>query len=98
MRSDFEIRYNLDEDTGLPHIHSHGVSEREVEEVLRHPMESWRGRRDSRIVIGPTAAGRLLQVIAVADPDGAGIFVVTAYDLKGKPLMAFRRRQRRRGR
>jgi hypothetical protein len=93
-----EVRYNRDEDTGLPHIYGHGVSEGEVEDVLRRPLESWRGRRDSRIVIGQTAAGRLLQVIAVPDPDGLGIFVVTAYDLRGKPLAAFRRRQRRRGR
>lgn len=93
-----EICYNRDEDTGLPHIYSHGVSEREVEDVLRRPLESWRSRRNSRIVMGQTPEGRYLQVVVVPDADGAGVFVVTAYDLKGKPLAAFRRRQRRRGR
>jgi hypothetical protein len=33
-----EIRYNRDEETGLPHIYDHGVSELEVEEVLRRPL------------------------------------------------------------
>ena len=93
-----EIRYNRDEDTGLPHIYGHGVSEREVEEVLYRPLENWRARGDSRVVIGRTTAGRYLQVVVVPDPDGAAVFVVTAYDLRGRPLTAFRRRQRRHGR
>ena len=93
-----EIRYNCDEDTGLPHIYDHGVSEQEVEEVLRRPLKSWRGQRDSRIVLGQTDGGRYLQIIIVPDADGSGLFVVTAYDLKGKPLASLRRHLRRRGR
>ncbi|TMB88173.1 MAG: DUF4258 domain-containing protein [Chloroflexi bacterium] len=93
-----EIRYNRDEDTGLPHIYGHGVSEAEVEQVLSHPLETRRAGRDSRAVIGQTDAGRYLRVIVVPDPAGDGVFVVTAYDLTGKPLAALRRRQRRRGR
>jgi hypothetical protein len=49
-------------------------------------------------VIGRTAAGRLLLVICVPDDDGEGVFVVTAYDLAGKPLKAHNRRMRKRGR
>jgi hypothetical protein len=93
-----EIRYNRDEDSGLPHIYAHGVSEREVEQVLRRPLETRRGRRNSRVVVGRTDAGRFLRVIAVPDPDGSGLFVVTAFDLQGKPLAALRRRMRRRRR
>jgi CBS domain-containing protein len=93
-----EIRYNSDEDTGLPHFYAHGVSEQEVEEILHRPLEMRRGHRDSRVLIGQTAAGRYLRVIVVPDADGEGVFVVTAYDLEGKPLAAFRRRRRRRGR
>ena len=44
---------------------------------------------------GQTEAGRHLQVVYVPDPEGYAVFVVTAYDLKGKALMAFRRRKRR---
>jgi len=98
MKPGVEIRYNIDEDTGLPHIYGHGVTEDEVETVLRRPIESRRGGDDSRIVIGQTSAGRYLRVLVVPDPDGKGIFVVTAYDLTGIPLAALRRRQRKRGR
>jgi hypothetical protein len=34
-------------------------------------------------------------VIYSRDRIGAGVFVITAYDLTGKPLKAYRRRQRR---
>ena len=93
-----EIRYNRDRETGLPHCADHGVSEQEVMEILRRPLENLPGQRDSRIIIGRTLAGRALVVICVPDEDGDGIFVVTAYDLVGKPLKAHNRRMRRRGR
>jgi hypothetical protein len=38
-----EVRYHLDPDTGQPHIHGHGVTESEVEYVLRHPGEDRQG-------------------------------------------------------
>ncbi len=40
----------------------------------------------------------LFEVIYVLDPEGDGVFVVTAYPLTGKPFKAYRRRQRRRRR
>jgi hypothetical protein len=92
-----EIRYNRDADTGLPHIYAHGVRETEVEDVLNHRLENRPGRKDSRVIVGRTRAGRVLKVIAVPDEDGSGVFVVTAYDLTGKALAAFRRRMRKRG-
>ena len=91
------IRYHWDHDTDSPHIGAHGVDEIEVAEVLARPMEDLPGRRNSRIVIGRTAAGRLLKVICVPDDDGAGVFVVTAFDLVGKALKAHNRRMRKRG-
>jgi hypothetical protein len=39
--------------------------------------------------------GRYLHVIYVPDEDGDGIFVVTAYEFRGKALQAYRRRRRR---
>lgn len=92
-----EIRYYRDPDTRTVHIAAHGVSEQEVEEVLARPLENLPGERNSRIVIGRTVAGRLLKVICVPDDDRMGVFVVTAYDLAGKPLKAHQRRMRRRG-
>ena len=91
-----EIRFHLDPETELPHIFEHGVSEEEVAEILRRPGEDRAGNEDSRVAIGQTLAGRYLKVIYVRDPDGDGVFVITAYDLKGKPLAAYRRRQRKR--
>jgi len=39
----------------------------------------------------------MLKIICVPDDVGDGVFVVTAFDLRGKPLRAFNRRMRRRG-
>jgi hypothetical protein len=91
------VRYHIDPDTGEPHIFRHRVSEAEVEDVLRWPAENRPGSGDSRILIGQTRTGRYLKIICVPDEDGPGVFVVTAFDLAGKPLTAFRRRMRRRG-
>jgi hypothetical protein len=90
-----EVRYYLDSATGLPHCRSHGVSESEIEQVLARPGEDRPGRDGSRIAIGQTEAGRYLRVIYVPDEGSDSVFVITAYDLRGKPLTAFRRRMRR---
>ena len=90
-----EIRFYEDPDTGQPHIYVHGVTEQEVEEVLRGPGEDLRGTRDSRRKIGQTRAGRYLQVFYVSDEDPEGVFVITALEPRGKAKRAFRRRQRR---
>ena len=92
-----DIRYYLDPRTGQPHIYGHGVTEAEVEQVLRGPGEDLPAQRDSRMKLGQTAAGRYLQVIYVPDEDPRGVFVITAYELRGKAKRAFRRRRRGRG-
>jgi len=90
------IRFYLDPTTGQPHILEHGVDEKEVQDVLETPGEDRPGRDGSRIAVGQTRAGRYLRVIYVPDPEPESVFVVTAYELKGKPLLAYRRRRRRR--
>ena len=89
------IRYYIDPETGLPHIYGHDVGETEVEEVLSKAGEDRPGREGSRITIGKTSAGRYLRVIYVPDPEPNSVFVITAYELRGKPLIAYRRRRRR---
>jgi hypothetical protein len=89
------IRFYIDPETSLPHIYKHGVDESEVEDVLRSPGEDRPGREGSRVAIGQTEAGRYLRVIYVADPEPDSVFVITAYELKGKPVTAYRRRHRR---
>lgn len=91
-----EVRYHLDPGTGLPHMYGHSVTEEEVEHVLRGPGEDLPADRGSRMKLGQTAAGRYLQVIYVPDEDPRSVFVVTAYELRGKAKKAYRRRQRRR--
>ena len=81
-----------------PHIHKHGIREEEVVDVLSNPGEDRPGREDSRVVIGKTRAGRYLRVIYVPDPEPESVFVITAYELRGKPLFAYRRRLRQKGR
>lgn len=89
------IRYYIDPETDLPHIYQHNVSEQEIEEVLMRPGEDRPGREGSRVTIGRTSGGRYLRVIYVPDPEPDSVFVITAYDLRGKPLIAYKRRHRR---
>ena len=91
-------RFYRDPDTGEPHILDHGVTEAEVYQVLDHPGEDAPAADGARMALGQTAAGRYLRVIYVPDPEPDSVFVVTAYELRGKPLAAYRRRQRRRRR
>jgi hypothetical protein len=92
------IRYYIDPETGLPHLYGHDVQETEAEEVLFNPGEDRPGREGSRVATGKTADGRYLRVIYVPDPEPNGVFVITAYELRGKPLIAYRRRRRRKRR
>jgi predicted aconitase with swiveling domain len=87
------IRYYIDPETGLPHIYRHDVSEDEVKDVLLKPGEDRSGREGSRVAIGQTRKGRYLRVIYVPEPES--IFVITAFNLSGKPLMAYKRRSRK---
>lgn len=91
------VRFYVDAETEAPHIHNHGIDESEVIDVLTNPGEDRPGREGARVVIGKTRAGRYLRVIYVPDPEPDSVFVITAYELRGKPLFAYRRRLRRKG-
>lgn len=79
----------------MPHIYNHDVEDDEVDDVLSKPGEDRPGSEGSRVAIGQTRAGRYLRVIYVPDPEPNSVFVITAYELRGKPLTAYRRRRRR---
>ena len=72
------------------------MNESEVEYVLYHPGEDRPGANGSRVAIGQTEAGQYLRVIYVPDREPDSVFVITAYEIVGKPLLAYRRRRRRR--
>ena len=90
-----KIRFYIDPATGVPHIYNHDVDEEEAEDVLKNATEDRLGREGARVAVGQTSNGRYLRVIYVPDPEPDSIFVITAYDLKGKPLAAYRRRRKR---
>ncbi len=90
-----KIRYYVDPETHRPHIHNHGIRENEVRDVLEGPGEDRPGKEGARVAIGKSESGKYLRVIYVPDPIPESVFVITAYELTGKPLKAYRRRQRR---
>lgn len=90
-----ELRFWIDPDTNLPHIYGHGVTEPEVRQVLKRPGLNVRASGNSRSIMGQTPAGRHLKVVFVPDEEHDSGFVVTAYELRGKALRAYRRAQRR---
>ena len=92
------IRFYIDHETNLPHIYRHDVYENEVADVLMCPGEDRPGKEGARVAIGQTIAGRYLRVIYVPDTEPNSVFVITAYELKGKPLKAYKRRRKGRRR
>ena len=92
-----KIRYYINPENNLPHIYKHNVSEIEIEEIIQRPGEDRPGTEGSRIAIGKTEEGRFLRVIYVLDQEPDSIFVITAYELAGNALKAYRRRRRRKG-
>jgi hypothetical protein len=93
-----ELRFYIDPDTSEPHIYDHNVNEAEVEQVMRGSGEDLPAKNGARMKLGQMAAGRYLQVIYVPDESQDSIFVITAYELRGKAKTAFRRRRRRKPR
>jgi hypothetical protein len=89
------IRFYIDPETGQPHLYKHGINESEVEEVLRRKGEDRPGQEGSRVAMGQTLSGHYLRVIYIPDPYPNSVFVITAYELTGKPLIAYRRRRRK---
>ncbi len=91
-----KLRFYIDLWTNHPHIYKHEVTSHYLCTILAHPSEDRLGHEGSRVAIGQTRTGRHLRVIYVQDKEPDSIFVITAYDLLGKTLIAYRRRMRRR--
>jgi hypothetical protein len=86
---------DIDPATGSPHIYNHQVEEDEVIDVLQKPGEDRAAREGSRIALGQTASGRYLRVVYIPDPEPGRVFVITAYEMSGKSLAAYRKRRRK---
>lgn len=90
-----ETRFYIDPATELPHIYKHQVSEDEVIDVLEKSGEDRAGRDGSRIALGQTTSGRYLRIVYVPDPEPDSVFVITADEMTGKPLAAYRKRRKK---
>ncbi|MBX7246858.1 MAG: DUF4258 domain-containing protein [Candidatus Sumerlaeaceae bacterium] len=94
-----EFHYYIDPAAQVPHIHLHDVCEEEVEEVFLCTLDRYSDDRPGiegvRIRFGQTESGRHLKIIYKRDPDRDHLFVITAYEMRGKTLAAFRRRKNR---
>ena len=94
-RERMQIRFYLDPISGEPHIWRHGVTETEVRQALLARSEDRPGADGSRVGIGRTEGGWYVRVIYVREQVRGSILVLTAYELSGQALWAFRRRRRR---
>ena len=90
------VRFHIDPGTAEPHVYAHGVAESEALEISHTSSDRGPAKRGAMQAIGQTSRGRYLKVIYLEDRDS--IFVLTAYDLRGKERSAYRRRRRRRQR
>ena len=84
------IHYYIDPKKGLPHIYNHNISESEVEDVLLRPGEDRHGRDGSRLALGQTHAGLYLRVIYIPYPEQESVFIITSFELTGKPLATYK--------
>ena len=75
------------------HIAAHGVDPEETEEVIENARSPYPRRieDDKCLAWGPTAAGRLLQVVFVLD-EGGTVFVIHARNLTANEKRRMRRR------
>lgn len=92
-----KIRFYIDPVTDLPHIYNHDVDEDEVRDIPSDPGDVQRSSGQSKMAFGQTSGGRYLCVVYVRDPQPHSFFVVTAYELRGNDLNAYRRRRRKKG-
>lgn len=89
------IRFYIDPETGEPHIYDHGIDEDEVADVLDDAIYDIKSEGTSRSAIGQTRAGCYVLVIYTRDPEPNSVFVITARELRGTELKAFKRIRRR---
>jgi hypothetical protein len=61
----------------------------------RNPVRIARGAKDPRIALGQTAFGRYPRVVYVPDPEPDSVFIITAWELTGRPLAAYRNRRKK---
>ena len=90
-----EAGFYIDPATESPHICNHQVNEDEVIDVLERPGEDRAGSRGFQNCLGPDGLRPILRIVYIPDPEPGSVFVITAYEMIGKPLAAYRKRRRK---
>lgn len=95
MRSDeFIVVADLSWDTfNLEHITQHGVTPGEVEEVCRGRQIALRTYKGRYIVVGSTAAGRLLTIILAEVREGSIFYAISARSASVRERRWYRQRE-----
>ena len=73
-----EIRYFIDAETGLPHIYRHDVTEADVDDILRRPIEDRPGELARLSPWCEPKRDGILRIVFVPDPKPDSVFVITA--------------------
>ncbi len=73
-----EIQGLLWDEGRIAHIARHGVTPSQVEEVSQGDFVAYAGRDGTIIILGPTAAGRILKIV-LAPREQAMYYPVTAH-------------------
>jgi hypothetical protein len=77
------IRRLIWDEWNVAHIARHNVVPQEVEDVCHSDPLVQQGKKGRVVLVGPTAAGRVLEV--VLDPEGRGVYYpVTAFPASRK--------------
>ena len=82
------VRFYRDPETDEPLSIAMGLRRMRSKKSLGGPGKDRPGLDGSRVAVGRTGNGRYLRVIYVPDPEPDSVFVITAYELTGKPLLA----------
>ena len=89
------IRFYRDPATGEPSTTMMSQKMKSKMSSVAQVKTTWVGKG---LVLPSVRHGlEVFRVIYVPDPEPDSIFVITAYELRGKPLTVYRRRQRRKG-
>ena len=90
------VRFYLDPETEEPHIYNHGVSADELKTSSALRVKTVQvGRVPELLTVKPGPV--ILAGDRCSDSEPQSVFVITAYELSGRPLVVYRRCRRRRG-
>jgi hypothetical protein len=58
-----------------PSARKHGIADEDIEHAMTHPMAIDEQDEDTRLYLGPSRAGQLLEVVTVVRDDGSELAI-----------------------